>query len=45
MNNKKIFVKQIFDDISYIIKDKKGIFVSKRDSFSFSETVKYIIKD
>ena len=35
----------IFDDISYIIKDKKGIFVSKRDSFSFSETVKYIIKD
>ena len=33
----------IFEDISYIIRDKKGIFVSKRDLDSFSETTKYII--
>ena len=33
----------IFEDISYIIRDKKGIFVSKRDLNSFSETTKYII--
>ena len=25
----------IFEDISYIVKDKKGIFVSKRDTNSF----------
>ena len=33
----------IFEDIAYIVKDKKGIFVSKRDVRSFSETAKYII--
>ena len=33
----------IFEDIDYIIKDKKGIFVSKRDPKSFSETAKNII--
>ena len=31
----------IFEDIAYIVKDKKGIFVSKRDTNSFLETVKY----
>ena len=35
----------IFEDIQYIIKDKKGIFVSKRDPKSFSETAKNIIKN
>ena len=25
----------IFEDIAYIVKDKKGIFVSKRDTNSF----------
>ena len=33
----------IFEDIDYIIKDKKGIFASKRDPKSFSETAKNII--
>ena len=33
----------IFEDIAYIVKGKKGIFVSKRDVRSFSETAKYII--
>ena len=33
----------IFEDIDYIIKDKKGIFVSKRDPKSFSGTAKNII--
>ena len=33
----------IFEDIDYIIRDKKGIFVSKRDLNSFSETTKYIM--
>ena len=33
----------IFEDISYIVRDKKGIFVSKRDVNSFSETTKYIL--
>ena len=32
----------IFEDIEYIIRDKKGIFVSKRDLNSFSETANYI---
>ena len=35
----------IFEDIDYIIKDKKGIFVSKRDPKSFSETAKNIIEN
>ena len=33
----------IFEDIDYIVRDKKGIFVSKRDLNSFSETTKYIM--
>ena len=33
----------IFEDITYIARDKKGIFVSKRDVNSFSETTKYIL--
>lgn len=33
----------IFEDIAYIVKDKKGIFVSKRNISSFSEIAKYII--
>ena len=32
----------IFDDIAYIVKGKKGIFISKRDINSFLETAKYI---
>jgi len=33
----------IFEDIAYIAKDKKGIFISKRNMNSFLETTKYII--
>ena len=33
----------IFEDIAYIMKDKKGIFVSKRETNSFSITAKYIM--
>ena len=33
----------IFEDISHIIKDRKGIFVSKRDVHSFSKISRYII--
>ena len=33
----------IFDDIDYIVRDKKGIFVSKRDIDSFSNTTKYVM--
>ena len=35
----------IFEDIAYIVKDKKGIFVSKRDTNSFLETVKYVTQN
>ena len=35
----------IFEDISHIIKGRKGIFVSKRDINSFSEISKYIINN
>jgi len=35
----------IFDDISYIVRGKIGIFVSKRNVDSFSETVNYIMKN
>ena len=35
----------IFEDIAYITKDRKGIFISKRDINSFSENVKYIISN
>ena len=33
----------IFEDIDYIVRDKKGIFVSKRDICSFLKTTKYIM--
>jgi glycosyltransferase involved in cell wall biosynthesis len=33
----------IFEDIDYIVRDKKGVFVSKRDIDSFSKTTKYIM--
>ncbi len=32
----------IFEDIKHIIKDRKGIFVSKRNIDSFIEITKYI---
>jgi len=35
----------IFDDISYIVKGRMGIFVSKRNVSSFSETTRYIMKN
>ena len=35
----------IFEDITYIVKDKRGIFISKRNINSFSETVKYIMQN
>ena len=35
----------IFEDISYIIRDKKGVFVSKRNIESFSKTLEYVIKN
>ena len=33
----------IFEDIKHIIKDRKGIFVSKRDPQSFVDTTKFIM--
>ena len=33
----------IFEDIAYIVRNKKGIFISKRDVDSFSKTTKYIM--
>ena len=33
----------VFEDIAYIVKDRKGVFVSKRDVDSFMKTVKYIM--
>ena len=35
----------IFEDIKYIIGEKKGIFVSKRNVSSFSETIEFIMKN
>ena len=35
----------IFEDIIHTIKNRKGIFVSKRDAESFSENVKYIMNN
>ena len=35
----------IFEDITYVIKDKRGIFVSKRNVDSFSKTVKYVMQN
>ena len=33
----------IFEDIAYVVRDKLGVFVSKRNPNSLSETVKYIM--
>ena len=35
----------IFDEISHIIKGRKGIFVSQRDLNSFTKTAKYILRN
>ena len=35
----------IFEEIKHIVKDKKGIFVSKRDEKSLSETIDFIMKN
>ena len=35
----------IFEDIAHIIKGRKGIFVSKRNIVSFTETTKFIMKN
>ena len=33
----------IFEDIEYVMKDRKGVFVSKRDIDSFVKNIKYIM--
>ena len=33
----------VFEDIAYIVKDRKGVFVSKRDIDSFVKNIKYIM--
>ena len=33
----------VFDEISNIIRDRKGIFISKRDPLSLSKTITYIM--
>ena len=35
----------IFEDIDYIVKDRKGIFISKRDVDSLSESINYIMQN
>ena len=35
----------IFDNISYVVNNRKGIFISKRDVDSFEKTIKYIINN
>ena len=35
----------IFEDIEYVMKDRKGVFVSKRDIDSFIQTTNYIIQN
>jgi hypothetical protein len=35
----------IFEDISYVVKGRLGVFISKRDISSFSETLKYIMNN
>ena len=35
----------IFEDIAYIVRGKIGVFVTKRNIESFSETVKYIMEN
>ena len=35
----------IFEEIRHVIGDKKGIFVSKRNSYSLAETIDYVKKN
>ena len=35
----------IFEEISYVINNKKGIFVSKRDENSLKDTINKILKN
>jgi len=35
----------IFEDIAYVKREKKGIFITKRDIISFTKTAKYIIEN
>ena len=35
----------IFEDIAYVKRNKKGIFISKRDEFSLAKTTKYIMEN
>ncbi len=35
----------IFEEISHVVRDKKGIFISKRNTISLEKTVNYIIKN
>ena len=35
----------IFEDIDYIAKDRKGIFISKRDVDALSESINYIMQN
>ena len=35
----------IFEEISFVLNNKKGIFISKRDQKSFEETVNFIVKN
>ena len=35
----------VFEDIAYIVKDRKGVFISKRNVDSFMKTVKYIMQN
>ena len=35
----------IFEDIAHIVKNRKGIFISKRNADSFAETTKFIIQN
>ena len=35
----------VFEDISHVIGDRKGVFVSKRDAISLSKTINYIMNN
>jgi hypothetical protein len=35
----------VFEDIAYIIKERKGIFISKRTVDSFCETTKHVMQN
>ena len=35
----------IFEEISHVVKNRKGIFISKRNKIDFSKTVEHIIKN